>query len=237
MNEVLAGVRNMSAILGEIAVASSQQSAGVEEVKRAVTQIEQATQQNAALVEEGAAAALSFQDEAARLAQAVGAFKVDHMEARDQAVALVRRAIAHLNAFGLERARRDFESPDGGFMHDEFYVFGNNTAGVQLFNARSRERTGQSAIDKKDARGRDFVRAFIEIAKAQGKGWHDYHHVNPVTGHVELKSAYVELVGDVVVGCGIYNDEAPAASSAPAARAARPARLTRFAAPGPARLK
>jgi hypothetical protein len=58
--------------------------------------------------------------------------------------------------------------------------------------------------------------------------------VNPVTGHVELKSAYVELVGDVVVGCGIYNDEAPAASSAPVARAAR---LTRFAAPGPARLK
>jgi methyl-accepting chemotaxis protein len=41
-----------------------------------VTQLDQMTQQNSALVEESAAAAESLKDQAARLAQAVGTFRL-----------------------------------------------------------------------------------------------------------------------------------------------------------------
>jgi methyl-accepting chemotaxis protein len=64
-------------IMGEIAAASEEQASGITQVGRAVTQMDQVTQQNAALVEEAAAAAASLQEQAARLRDAVGAFRVN----------------------------------------------------------------------------------------------------------------------------------------------------------------
>ncbi|HWZ48373.1 MAG TPA: methyl-accepting chemotaxis protein, partial [Herbaspirillum sp.] len=46
-------------------------------VNQAIVQMDQVTQQNAALVEEAAAAAESMQDQASKLGQVVGAFKLD----------------------------------------------------------------------------------------------------------------------------------------------------------------
>jgi methyl-accepting chemotaxis protein len=62
-------------IMGEIAAASEEQ-ARHQQVGRAVTQMDQVTQQNAALVEEAAAAAASLQEQAGRLREAIGAFRV-----------------------------------------------------------------------------------------------------------------------------------------------------------------
>ena len=77
MVEIVASVKNVSAIVGEIANASSEQSTGIEEINRAITHMDESTQQNAALVEQAAAAAQSLQDQATRLATIVGGFKMD----------------------------------------------------------------------------------------------------------------------------------------------------------------
>jgi len=77
MVEIVASVKNVSAIVGEIATASSEQSTGIEEINRAITHMDESTQQNAALVEQAAAAAQSLQDQATRLATIVGGFKMD----------------------------------------------------------------------------------------------------------------------------------------------------------------
>ena len=50
MTEVVASIRRVTDIMGEISAASTEQSAGVSQVGEAVTQMDQATQQNAALV-------------------------------------------------------------------------------------------------------------------------------------------------------------------------------------------
>jgi methyl-accepting chemotaxis protein len=57
MTEVVASIRRVTDIMGEISSASSGQSAGVAQVGEAITQMDQATQQNAALMEQSAAAA------------------------------------------------------------------------------------------------------------------------------------------------------------------------------------
>ena len=57
MDEIVAQVRRVTAIVGEIAAASNEQSEGISQVNRAVTSIDQITQQNAALVEEATATA------------------------------------------------------------------------------------------------------------------------------------------------------------------------------------
>jgi len=77
MVEIVSSVKNVSAIVSEIAGASSEQSTGIEEINRAISHMDEATQQNAALVEQAAAAAQSLQDQAVRLATIVGGFKMD----------------------------------------------------------------------------------------------------------------------------------------------------------------
>jgi methyl-accepting chemotaxis protein len=70
-------VKRVSTLIGQIAGAAHEQSAGIGQVNEAVTQLDQMTQQNAALVEQSAAAAESLKDQARNLAQAVSAFKLD----------------------------------------------------------------------------------------------------------------------------------------------------------------
>ena len=76
MDEVVARVRRVTDIMGEITAASQEQSAGIEQVNQAITQMDQVTQQNAALVEEAAAAADSMQRQAGELARMVAVFKL-----------------------------------------------------------------------------------------------------------------------------------------------------------------
>jgi methyl-accepting chemotaxis protein len=76
MDEIVAAIRRVSDIVGEISSASVEQSSGVSQVGQAVTQMDHATQQNAALVEESAAAAESLRQQAQALVQAVAVFKL-----------------------------------------------------------------------------------------------------------------------------------------------------------------
>jgi methyl-accepting chemotaxis protein len=76
MNEVVASIRRVTDIVGEISSASSEQAAGVGQVGEAIVQMDQATQQNAALVEESAAAAQSLKEQAQHLVQAVSVFRL-----------------------------------------------------------------------------------------------------------------------------------------------------------------
>ena len=77
MQEIVASVKRVTDIMGEISAASEEQSSGIDQVNRAVSQMDEVTQQNAALVEEAAAAAGSLQEQAQRLAQAVAVFKIN----------------------------------------------------------------------------------------------------------------------------------------------------------------
>jgi methyl-accepting chemotaxis protein len=73
---VVAQVRGMDTLIGEISVASDEQSTGLGQVGDAVAQLDQVTQQNAALVEESAAAAHSLRAQADGLTRAVASFRL-----------------------------------------------------------------------------------------------------------------------------------------------------------------
>ena len=95
MQEIVASVKRVTDIMGEISAASEEQSSGIDQVNRAVSQMDEVTQQNAALVEEAAAAAGSLQEQAQRLAEAVAVFKINAGEVIDvpaQQLAQQRRA-------------------------------------------------------------------------------------------------------------------------------------------------
>ena len=77
MTEIVGSVRRVSNMIGEITAAAAEQSEGISLVNGSVAQLDQMTQQNSALVEQSAAAAESLKEQAGRLADVVGTFKLD----------------------------------------------------------------------------------------------------------------------------------------------------------------
>ncbi len=76
IKDVVSSVGNVTNIMGEISVASVEQSTGIEQINSAITQMDSVTQQNAALVQEASSAARSMKEQAERLVQAVSMFNI-----------------------------------------------------------------------------------------------------------------------------------------------------------------
>jgi len=77
MRDVVDSVGRVTAIMGEISIASGEQEQGIGQVNRAIGEIDGATQQNAALVEEATAAASAMQEQAEQLQRLVASFVLD----------------------------------------------------------------------------------------------------------------------------------------------------------------
>ncbi|MBV8380740.1 MAG: HAMP domain-containing protein [Paucibacter sp.] len=76
MGDIVAQIKRVADMIGEISASSSEQSAGIDQIGEAVNELDQVTQQNAALVEESAAAAESLKQQADVLARVVAAFRL-----------------------------------------------------------------------------------------------------------------------------------------------------------------
>ena len=82
MEDIVAQVRSVSTLIGEISAASLEQANGIGQVSGAVAGLDHTTQQNAALVEQSSAAAEGLKAQAARLAEAVKVFQLQPGTAR-----------------------------------------------------------------------------------------------------------------------------------------------------------
>jgi methyl-accepting chemotaxis protein len=92
MDDVVASIRRVTDIVGEITAASTEQSAGIEQVNQAINQMDQVTQQNAALVEEAAAASESMHHQSQELSAAVSEFRLGDGARAPQAMPAAARA-------------------------------------------------------------------------------------------------------------------------------------------------
>ncbi len=93
LDQIVLSVKKVSDIIGEIAGASQEQSAGIDQVNKAVMQLDEMTQQNAALVEEASAASQSMAGQAKSLNDMMAKYTVS-AEASAAALAAQRQAEA-----------------------------------------------------------------------------------------------------------------------------------------------
>jgi methyl-accepting chemotaxis protein len=131
MNEVVASIRRVTDIMGEISAASTEQSQGVAQIGEAVMQMDQVTQQNAALVEEMAAAANSLRGQAGDLVQAVAVFKLG--QGGDVAAARPSAAMTHAPTMPKSIAR---QAPTSATRATTRPAFGGNQVPTQLDKAK-----------------------------------------------------------------------------------------------------
>jgi len=87
MKEVVSSVDRVSAIIGEIAAATREQSDGIAQVNQAVVELEKSNQHNASLAQESTAASESLNELARELSEAVSAFRLESQSAASAAIA------------------------------------------------------------------------------------------------------------------------------------------------------
>jgi signal transduction histidine kinase len=123
---------------------------------------------------------------------------------RADAISMVKDAVVMYKASGLEKTLDALNDPKGQFVKGALYVFAFDENGTLLANATAPDKVGQNLLEVPDSKGKKFRKEFIELAKKDGSGWVDYTILNPKTKTEELKTSYIEKVGDLIVGCGIY---------------------------------
>jgi signal transduction histidine kinase len=123
----------------------------------------------------------------------------------DEALAMVKSAIAYMKKHGNEKAFADFADVKNSQWHDrDLYLFVYDFKGINVAHGNNPKMPGKDLLELRDADGKPIIRRFIEVTQAKGSGWVDYMWPNPVTKAIEMKTSYVEKTGDLIVGAGIY---------------------------------
>ncbi len=201
MGEVLEGIGQVAQRMGSISSASSEQSTSLAEISQALAGLDQITQQNAQMVDGAAESARALQERAARLADAVAAFRLRQGTA-EQAVAMIKRALEHFRSRG-SAAWQDFNAASGPFIDRDLYLFGIDDDGVYRVFGGQPAKLGTRMQDVAGIDGAELVRK-VKACIAQGGGWVEYDFRNPTTDTLQPKMSYVMRCGNINLGCGVY---------------------------------
>jgi cytochrome c len=123
---------------------------------------------------------------------------------KEEATALIQKAIAFYKTNGKEKAYPQFNNKSGPFVDRDLYVYVVDTGGHVMAHGTNPKLIGKNLMQLKDADGKLFVMEIVEMIKAKKTGWVDYKWTNPVTKQIEQKTTLVEPVGDIGFAVGIY---------------------------------
>jgi len=123
---------------------------------------------------------------------------------KDEAVAMVKKAVAFIGKEGAEKAYEAFDKKDGGFTDRDLYVVVYGLDGKVLAHGANAKLIGKDMIDATDVDGKPYVKERVELAAKQANFWQDYKFVNPVSKKIEPKQMYCERVGQTAVCGGVY---------------------------------
>lgn len=138
---------------------------------------------------------------------AVAAFSPAQAQERgtaDEAVALAKKAAELVKSAGQDKAIATFNDPNGGFQVKDLYVFASDLGSGLTLAHKNPGLIGKDLRILKDADGKAFGVEMVQVVTEKGSGWVDYKWVNAQTKKIEPKSSYVEKVGNIYVGVGIY---------------------------------
>ena len=123
---------------------------------------------------------------------------------KDEAVAMVKKAVAEIKAEGADKAYALINNRSGPFVDRDLYIVVYGLDGMVLAHGADAKRIGTNQIDDKDPDGKAFVKERVELAATHPSFWQTYKFMNPVTQKVEPKEMYCERLDQTVVCGGVY---------------------------------
>jgi signal transduction histidine kinase len=125
---------------------------------------------------------------------------------KDDAVAMVKRAVAAIKADGKEKAYAEISAPGGPFVNGEVYTVVQGFDGMTLAHATNPKLIGKNMIDVQDVDGKYFAKDMADNGRLHDSFWYDFKFANPATKKIQVKDMYCESLkeNEATVCAGIY---------------------------------
>jgi cytochrome c len=123
---------------------------------------------------------------------------------KDEAVAMVNKAVAAIKAEGVDKAYAEISTKGGKFSHLDLYIVVYGLDGKVLAHGANQKLIGKQMIDAQDVDGKYYIRERVAMAQKQPSFWQDYKFVNPVTKKIEPKTMYCRRLDETLVCAGVY---------------------------------
>ena len=128
----------------------------------------------------------------------------DDYATKDQAVAMVKQAIARVAEVGMAKAQPEFMDHAGKFVDRDLYLVIIDKDGIRVVHGQNPKLVGKPYFDAVDVNGKEYGKEVMQIAAGPGKGWMSFAFKDPITGKVLPKENYVEKAGDYIYLAGVY---------------------------------
>lgn len=123
---------------------------------------------------------------------------------KDEAIAMVKKAVAAIKSEGADKAYPEISTKGGPFTSGDLYVVVYQLDGKVLAHGSNQKFVGKDMIDAQDVDGKYYVKERVQLAAKQPSFWQDYKFVNPVSKKVEPKQMYCEKLDNTAVCAGVY---------------------------------
>ena len=123
---------------------------------------------------------------------------------KDEAVALVRQAIARVAEVGMDKAKAEFMDHGGKYIDRDLYLIVIDKDGMRIAHGQNPKLVGKQYFDSVDVNGKEYGKDVQQIVAGPGKGWISFAFKDPITGKVLPKENYVEKAGDYTYLAGVY---------------------------------
>ena len=123
---------------------------------------------------------------------------------KDEAVALVKQAIARVADVGMDKAKPEFMDHGGKFVDRDLYLIVIDKDGTRVVHGQNPKLVGKMYFDSVDVNGKEYGKDVQQIAAGPGRGWISFAFKDPITGKVLPKENYVERAGDYTYLAGVY---------------------------------
>jgi len=124
---------------------------------------------------------------------------------KEEAIAMVKKAVSFIREQGSDRAYAEFTTKGGRFHDRDLYITVLGLDGKVLAHGQRDDLIGAGLIDAKDPDGKLFIKERVELARQQPSFWQNYKFMNPATKKVEPKQMYCERLNETAVCGGIYS--------------------------------
>jgi cytochrome c len=124
---------------------------------------------------------------------------------KEEAVAMVKKAVAFYKANGREKSLVAFSDQQGQFKDRELFLIVLDPKGVAVAHTALKKMIGANIMELKDVNGVMIIKSFFKAVEKNGAGWsEEYIFINPATQKMEPKLTYVEKVDDLLIACGYH---------------------------------
>jgi cytochrome c len=123
---------------------------------------------------------------------------------KDEAIAMVQKAVAYIKANGTDKAYAEIDKKGGMFTDRDLYIVVYGLDGHVYAHGANAKLIGTDQSNAKDPDGKPFVAERVALAKKGQPFWQDYKFMDPLTQTVVPKEMYCEPLNDIAVCGGVY---------------------------------